>query len=172
MLFNDVTWACSCSQWTNETVRMVALLWILCSLAWVKILSINHMHTQHIKCNAITYLLVEFQDIYSDQLRLLVSPEVREKCWNRLNWGWYHKKMSGWVWSQNLMHNTHVTSESWAWDLYGGLGDGSLVWHNWIYGICWLTVMLLWSHFPRCWQVDYLCHVATFCQLLFVESIY
>ena len=37
------------------------------------------MRAQRIKCNVITYLLVEFRDIYSDQLRLQVSPEVREE---------------------------------------------------------------------------------------------
>ena len=41
---------------------------------------INHLRARRIECNAITYPLVEFRGVYSDQLGLLVSLQLEEAC--------------------------------------------------------------------------------------------
>jgi hypothetical protein len=41
---------------------------------------INHLRARHIEYNAITYPLIEFRSVYSDQLGLLVSLQLEEAC--------------------------------------------------------------------------------------------
>lgn len=42
--------------------------------------SINYLRARRTECNAITYPLVEFRGVYTDQLGLLVSLQLEEAC--------------------------------------------------------------------------------------------